>query len=214
MPLVHSNACGTLAARVAAAVSAAVGGTFQRARVGRAAPSAISVGRGSPSNGVPPQPSHVRTSFTSEGIMSSGQTTQVHVTRGRARRVGAAILVAAMVVAHGGSIAWGQVGSLAEGTLVAWGVYPDSESPRPAEPVVPAGTFIAIAAGADHSLGMRSDGTLAGWGYNDWGQATVPAGTFAAISGGTDHSIGLRPNGTVVGWGRNLEGQITIPAGT
>jgi hypothetical protein len=119
-----------------------------------------------------------------------------------------------MVVAHGGSIAWGQVGSLAEGTLVGWGVYPDSESPRPAQTVVPAGTFIAIAAGADHSLGMRSDGTLAGWGYNDWGQATVPAGTFAAISGGTDHSIGLRPNGTVVGWGRNLEGQITIPAGT
>ena len=57
---------------------------------------------------------------------------------------------------------------------------------------VPSGTFIAIAAGFDHSLGLRTDGTLVGWGNNNLGQVSVPSGIFSAIAAGGDHSLALR----------------------
>ena len=41
---------------------------------------------------------------------------------------------------------------------------------------MPAGltNIVAIAAGSDHSLALRSDGTVAAWGYNSGGQLNVP----------------------------------------
>jgi len=39
-----------------------------------------------------------------------------------------------------------------------------------------ANDFVAIAAGWDHSLALRSDGSIVGWGRNDYGQAAPPAG--------------------------------------
>ena len=51
---------------------------------------------------------------------------------------------------------------------------------------MPAGNdFVAIAAGSVHSLALKSDGSLVGWGYNCYGQTNVPAGNdFVAISAG------------------------------
>ena len=76
-------------------------------------------------------------------------------------------------------------------------------------------TPLAVVAGGNHSLALRSDGRVVGWGKNDSGQTTIPAGlgTILAIAGGGNHSLALRSDGTVVGWGTNNYGQTDIPAG-
>jgi hypothetical protein len=72
---------------------------------------------------------------------------------------------------------------------------------------------VAIAAGGQHSLALKSDGTVAGWGYDYYGQVTPPAGLsgVAAIAAGVGHSLALKSDGTVVGWGDNMSGQATPP---
>ncbi len=78
----------------------------------------------------------------------------------------------------------------------------------------PAGTFTAVSAGLYHTCGVRTNGTLACWGYNAYGQATPPPGTFTAVSAGNAHTCALRTNGTLACWGRNDFGQATPPPGT
>ena len=54
-------------------------------------------------------------------------------------------------------------------------------------------TFTAVSSGGFHTCGLRSDGSVACWGDNRYGQATAPAGqTFTAISSGAWHTCGLR----------------------
>jgi hypothetical protein len=64
--------------------------------------------------------------------------------------------------------------------------------------------FTAIGAGAQHSLGIQSNGTVVAWGDNTAGQATVPGGLSAvrAVAGGDYFSLALKSDGTVVAWGR------------
>jgi uncharacterized repeat protein (TIGR03803 family) len=88
-------------------------------------------------------------------------------------------------------------------------------------------TVLALASGHYHSLALGADGTLASWGYNDYGQlgnntttnssvpvAVTTAGTplagkvVIAISGGYDHSFVLCADGTLAGWGYNTYGQL------
>lgn len=114
------------------------------------------------------------------------------------------------------------------GKLVAWGNNEFGQTNVP-----PGDDFVAISAGAGHSLALRSDGSLAGWGWNSgdaglgsadifYGQAIVPAGNdFKAVAAGAFHSLALRTNGSLVGWGSNEilgndpnpTGQATVPAG-
>ena len=35
---------------------------------------------------------------------------------------------------------------------------------------------VSMAAGSFHNLALKSDGTVAGWGYNGNGQTTIPVG--------------------------------------
>lgn len=89
-------------------------------------------------------------------------------------------------------------------------------------------TIIAVATGRDHSLVLCSDGTLAAWGRNQYGQVgdgstdrqiiRVPvlvdrtgalAGkTVVAIAAGLEHSLALTSDGNVFAWGRNEKGQL------
>ena len=70
------------------------------------------------------------------------------------------------------------------------------------------------AGGGWHSLGLKSDGTVAAWGQNTYGQANVPApnADFAAVAGGSEHSLGLKSDGTIVAWGHNDHGETNVPA--
>ncbi|HEY5913432.1 MAG TPA: S8 family serine peptidase [Verrucomicrobiae bacterium] len=74
---------------------------------------------------------------------------------------------------------------------------------------------IAIAAGAYHTLVVRRDGVVLGWGNNSAGQLDVPQSltNAMAVAGGGAHSLALLENGTVIGWGDNSAGQATPPAG-
>jgi hypothetical protein len=73
---------------------------------------------------------------------------------------------------------------------------------------------IAVAAGIQHSLALKYDGTVVAWGSNEFGQATVPEGLrqVAAIAAGEKHSLALKADGTVVVWGYNREKQCQVPA--
>lgn len=113
-----------------------------------------------------------------------------------------------------------------DGTVVGWGrndrgqVTGTANPTGPtynsvANPVVLVTGVIAIAAGNEHSLALKSDGTVVGWGNNGSAQTTIPAGLSGviAIAAGGSHSLALKSDGTVVGWGNNHYGQRTIPAG-
>lgn len=80
--------------------------------------------------------------------------------------------------------------------------------------------WAVIATGSLHTMGVRTDGTLWGWGSNAEGQlgdgngdalAPVQIGTatnWVTVSAGIGHSFGLRTDNTLWGWGRNAEGQL------
>jgi alpha-tubulin suppressor-like RCC1 family protein len=129
----------------------------------------------------------------------------------------------------------------ADGTVVAWGRYPGDGSPDRFRPVqvsgiAGAGTLsgvVAIAAGGEHSLALRSDGSVVAWGYNGQGELgdgsttnrLTPGevvgvggigtlGGVAAIAVGYTHSLALRSDGSAIAWGDNSTGQLGNPTAT
>lgn len=73
----------------------------------------------------------------------------------------------------------------------------------------------AIAAGDQHALALKSDGTVVAWGNNNFGQITVPPGLtdVVAIAAGGHVSGAVRRDGTVVVWGDGTGGVTSPPAG-
>jgi alpha-tubulin suppressor-like RCC1 family protein len=79
-----------------------------------------------------------------------------------------------------------------------------------------------LAAGRDHSLGIRTNGTLWSWGCNGYGRlgdntvtnqsspVSVVGGftDWCQVSGGGYHSLGVRTNGTAWAWGNNGMGRL------
>jgi hypothetical protein len=74
--------------------------------------------------------------------------------------------------------------------------------------------LIAIACGGYHSLVLSADGTVSGWGYNDYGEVTAPVGlsNVISIAAGDFDSVALKSDGTVIAWGLNSSGQTNVPA--
>ena len=73
----------------------------------------------------------------------------------------------------------------------------------------------AVAAGFDHWLVLKADGTVAAGGDNTNGQTTVPTGlnNVVAIAASNFISFALRADGSVIAWGEGSVGQTAVPAG-
>jgi hypothetical protein len=74
---------------------------------------------------------------------------------------------------------------------------------------------LAIAAGAYHSLALKSDGTVVAWGWDNGLQvSSLPANLagVTAIAGGYTFSMALKADGTLVVWGDNSYSQRVCPA--
>ena len=86
----------------------------------------------------------------------------------------------------------------------------------------PANTiFPSVAAGSNHTVAVRSDGTVVAWGQNSYGQlgdgtatnrsspVILPGLTgVVAVAAGVSHTVALKSDGTVVAWGSNTFGQL------
>ena len=109
------------------------------------------------------------------------------------------------------------------GRVTAWGTSTNSavifsdDGVDYGQSVVPAGltNVVAIAGGGWHSLALKADGTVAGWGDVQFGQADIPPGmsNVVAIAAGAADSLVLKADGTLVDWGDNTYGQTNIPPG-
>ncbi|MEN6341306.1 MAG: dockerin type I domain-containing protein [Methanospirillum sp.] len=97
--------------------------------------------------------------------------------------------------------------------IVSWGSDTSSQVSQ-----TPTGAgFTAVAAGGEHSLALRADGSIVSWGRNNHNQVTdTPTGTgFTAIAAGGYHSLALRADGSIVSWGYDSFGQVSqTPGGT
>ncbi|MDP9368610.1 MAG: hypothetical protein M3Q03_10110 [Chloroflexota bacterium] len=119
---------------------------------------------------------------------------------------------------------------LVDGTVRSWGVDANGQLGRPSEPCGRLGCgptpgyvsglreVTAIAAGGDHSLALRADGTVWAWGQNFYSQSGSPSSfssgpaTVGGLTGmidiaaGPAHSLALGADGSVWVWGANAYG--------
>ncbi|MFZ2278443.1 MAG: hypothetical protein WAW39_11610, partial [Prosthecobacter sp.] len=126
-----------------------------------------------------------------------------------------------------------------DGTVAAWGLNTNGQlgNNSTAQSTVPVTvttsgalsgkTVTAVSAGGSHSLTRCSDGTVAAWGLNSYGQlgsssltqSTVPIAvsvssnaltgkTVSMVASGQNHSAAVCSDGTVAMWGSNSNGQL------
>src|SRR5258708_4035629 len=119
------------------------------------------------------------------------------------------------VKSDGTARAWGNnwAGQLGDG-----GVEASSTTPKA---VVGLTNVAAMAAGANHSLALTSDGTVWAWGYNADGElgdgTTLSRNTpqhvaglhnVVAVAGGNGYSMAAEADGTLWAWGYNGDGEL------
>ena len=77
--------------------------------------------------------------------------------------------------------------------------------------------WTSVACGGSHTIAIKYDGTLWGWGYNNSGQLGDGTGTqrtapvqigsdtnWASVSAGASHSLAVKTTGTLWAWGYNF----------
>ena len=124
-------------------------------------------------------------------------------------------------------LAWGYNahGQLGDDTTIQAN-YP---VPVTATGVLAGKTIVSIAAGGEHSIALCSDGTVAAWGCNNFGQlgdnsttdrhepvavnrasgvSALFGKTVVAVAAGQLHSLAACSDGTVAAWGCNERGQL------
>ncbi|MBN8457580.1 MAG: RCC1 repeat-containing protein [Verrucomicrobia bacterium] len=147
----------------------------------------------------------------------------------------------AVAVVTGGSHS---LAPCSDGTVVAWGgnsygQLGDGTTTNRSVPVAvtkAAGisalsgkTVVAVAAGTSHTLALCSDGSVAAWGRNNYGQlgdnattnrsapvavnttagiSALSGKTVVAVAAGSSHSLALCSDGSVATWGYNSSGQL------
>ena len=103
------------------------------------------------------------------------------------------------------SSAWLRIALGAMLIVVGWLGAPLNYQPAQAatdeSPLLPE----TISAGDFYTCGVQSDGRLACWGYNEYGQATPPAGRFSQVSAGGYYTCGVQSNGIITCWGYGYE---------
>jgi alpha-tubulin suppressor-like RCC1 family protein len=119
----------------------------------------------------------------------------------------------------GDAWAWGlnSDGELGNGTVTPYGGL---STPVQAANLT---NIVSVAGGDEHSLALKSDGTVWAWGNNGWGQLgtggytrsltpiQVPGlASVTAIAAGSLHNLALKSDGTVWAWGFNYFGQVRI----
>lgn len=96
----------------------------------------------------------------------------------------------------------------------------ESASALNVQPFQVAGGAKTMAAGYYHSLAIKTDGSVVGWGrIDDWyGMDEIPLtppepnSDFTSLGVGYSHSLGLKADGSVVCWGANWDGELNIPS--
>jgi hypothetical protein len=102
-------------------------------------------------------------------------------------------------------------GEPAPTTQVAWGYNFFGQTTVPA---VAQTNVVAMAAGGNHIVALKDDGSVVAWGWNDYGQATVPAGAqsgVAAMAAGYTHTVALKNDGSIVAWGAGTNNTGSYP---
>jgi alpha-tubulin suppressor-like RCC1 family protein len=125
----------------------------------------------------------------------------------------------------GNVFAWGSNahGELGIGTTSATPILVPTQVIDSADPSGFLGNVKAIAAGGNHSLALKTDGTVWSWGFNSNGQVgdgtrvdrsspvqVLGLNDIESICAGSFHSLALRSDGSVFAWGFNEEGQLGI----
>lgn len=180
------------------------------------------------------------------GVIGSAAGVIAGAEAAKAAGVGVAGSVAGAAIGAAGSVAGAVAGAAAglaaggkkdnnnPGAVVAATASKAEESkPQPpvaekaAAPSTAIGGRSPFAAGELHTVLLKKDGTLQGWGYNNYGElgddtekkrltpveVKGPGGKgnlegIIAISAGKAHTVALRKDGTVWAWGRNNKGQL------
>lgn len=121
---------------------------------------------------------------------------------------------------------------LTNGEVWAWGTNANGQLGNttvasgtrvPVKVQLPDTDIVSVKAGASHSLVLKSDGTVWGWGSNSYGQLAIPNVStqntpvqiqptiltdVQQIAAGKLHSLALKADGSLLAWGRNTVGQL------
>jgi alpha-tubulin suppressor-like RCC1 family protein len=128
--------------------------------------------------------------------------------------------------------AWYSVALKTDGTVWAWGNW-NNVGPAVGAPPAPVllpqqvtglANIRAVASRYNHTLALKEDGTVWGFGPENFDALGPATGNGAArqvpglsgirqIAAGEQHSMALRDDGTVYTWGRNSQGQLGINTG-